>query len=60
MTARISDIEHMESGYGFTLEDSEEVPAVSFVYPDEKLARAAAKLVQAALASAMVMPPGGF
>lgn len=60
MTARISDIDRMESGYGFTLEDSEEVPAVAFVYADEARARSAAKMLQAAVAGALVMPATGF
>ena len=47
MAGRISDVEPMGNGFGFTLKDSEDVPAVEFIYADERRARAAAKMMQA-------------
>ena len=61
MAGRISDVEPMGNGFGFTLKDSEDVPAVEFIYADERRARAAAKMMQAVLADAVaIAPPGGF
>lgn len=58
--ARITPVERMETGYGFTLRDSKEAAAVTFIYSDEYRARQAAKHLQVALVDAAVMPADGL
>ena len=56
---KLTDIEPMDDGFGFTLIDSEGEPLVSFVYDTKQDAQHGAKVMRAAMEKAVGVSPTG-